>query len=45
VNQTSSAFRAANASCEHLLTFLAPHGATGASGSSSATGASGSSST
>jgi hypothetical protein len=36
VNQPSTAFRTANTACEHFLTFLAPHGATGATGSSSA---------
>jgi hypothetical protein len=32
VNRNSTAFRDANASCLHLLTFLAPRGATGSSG-------------
>ena len=32
VNQTTTAFRAANASCRHLLTFLPATGATGATG-------------
>jgi len=32
VNQTTTAFRTANARCEHLLTFLACSGAAGASG-------------